>query len=264
MAAVQGFEVVIIPNKDECFQPLERHCIPSSFEYKENRQGLSYTFEFFKQYGFDHVYVVCDNDMVSEQVSICAKGFKSFVKTIQVYGSKGTGDELQKISSQFHSDLIVVTGIPNLKMNLLNALDDYRIRSCTLLIVLEKLQNHKEDKNKVNSIYGITNDCRIISYADVSSRFKEFNIPKALLQDFPSFNLYTNLTDRNMYFCNTTFLNLLSVVKPADDLETEFIPALIRRQHYYRDFEEYRPMEEVMNAAKKDSGFVNLLVAYYL
>ena len=59
-----------------------------------------------------------------------------------------------------------------------------------------------------------------------------------------------------MYFCNTTFLNLLSVVKPADDLETEFIPALIRRQHYYRDFEEYRPME--------DSGFVNLLVAYYL
>ena len=67
-----------------------------------------------------------------------------------------------------------------------------------------------------------------------------------------------------MYFCNTTFPNLLSVVKPADDLETEFIPALIRRQHYYRDFEEYRPMEEVMNAAKKDSGFVNLLVAYYL
>jgi hypothetical protein len=53
-------------------------------------------------------------------------------------------------------------------------------------------------------------------------------------------------------------------VKPADDLETEFIPALIRRQHYYRDFEEYRPMEEVMNAAKKDSGFVNLIVAYYL
>ena len=98
--------------------------------------------------------------MVSEQVSICAKGlfriirlidrFKSFVKTIQVYGSKGTGDELQKISSQFHSDLIVVTGIPNLKMNLLIALDDYRIRSCTLLIVLEKLQNHKEDKNKVS------------------------------------------------------------------------------------------------------------------
>ena len=90
-------------------------------------------------------------------MSICAKGlfriirlidrFKSFVKTIQVYGSKGTGDELQKISSQFHSDLIVVTGIPNLKMN---ALDDYRIRSCTLLIVLEKLQNHKEDKNKVS------------------------------------------------------------------------------------------------------------------
>ena len=88
-------------------------------------------------------------------MSICAKGlfriirlidrFKSFVKTIQVYGSKGTGDELQ-----FHSDLIVVTGIPNLKMNLLNALDDYRIRSCTLLIVLEKLQNHKEDKNKVS------------------------------------------------------------------------------------------------------------------
>ena len=97
--------------------------------------------------------------MVSEQVSICAKGlfcfmcltdrFESFVKTIQVYGSKGTGDELQKVSSQIHSDLIVVTGIPNLKMNLLNALDDYRIRSCTLLIVLEKLQNHKEDKNKV-------------------------------------------------------------------------------------------------------------------
>ena len=93
-------------------------------------------------------------------MSICAKGlfriirlidrFKSFVKTIQVSGSKGTGDELQKISSQFHSDLIVVTGIPNLKMNLLNALDDYRIRSCTLLIVLEKLQNHNEDKNKVS------------------------------------------------------------------------------------------------------------------
>lgn len=104
--------------------------------------------------------MVCDNDMVSEQVSICVKGlvlimwlnprFESFVKMIQVYGSKGTGDELQKISSQFHSDLIVVTGIPNLKMNLLSAMDDYRIRSCTLLIVLEKLQNHKEDKNKVD------------------------------------------------------------------------------------------------------------------
>lgn len=49
-------QVVIIPNRDECFQPLERHCIPSPFVYKESRQGLSYTFEFFKQYGFDHVW----------------------------------------------------------------------------------------------------------------------------------------------------------------------------------------------------------------
>ena len=48
-------QVVIIPSKDECFQPLERHCVPSSFAYKESRQGLSYTFEFFKQYGFDNV-----------------------------------------------------------------------------------------------------------------------------------------------------------------------------------------------------------------
>lgn len=62
-----------------------------------------------------------------------------------------------------------------------------------------------------------------------------------------------------MYFCNPTFLSLLSVVKPADDLETEFIPALIRRQHYYRDFEEYRPMEEVMNAASRDDGFVGVV-----
>ena len=110
--------------------------------------------------------MVCDNDMVSEQVSICVKGlhflmclnsrFESFVKMIQVYGSNGTGDELQKISSQFHSDLIVVTGIPNLKMNLLSALDDYRIRSCTLLIVLERQQNHKEDKNKVGCVFSFS------------------------------------------------------------------------------------------------------------
>ncbi|KNB41711.1 translation initiation factor EIF2b gamma subunit [Blastocystis sp. subtype 4] len=254
MAAVQGFEVVvvIIPNEDECFQPLSKDLIPSTFIYKKDKLGLSYIFEFFLQYHFDSVSVVVGDDIESEQVAGCMEGFEKFVKVVQIDGYKGSADALRKVASMISLNVVVVTGIPNLKMNLLNALDVYRRKECICLIVLEKLNDHKADKNKANPVYGITSDQRILSYADLLVRSKELNIPKALLQDYPSFTLYTNLVDRNIVICGNTFISLLNAIPSADDLKTDFLSTLIRRQHYYRDNEEYRTMQDMIQQSTTD------------
>lgn len=78
--------------------------------------------------------------------------FEKFVTVVQIDGYKGSADALRKVASMISLDVVVVTGIPNFKMNLLNALDVYRRKECICLIVLEKMKNHKADKNKVIKI----------------------------------------------------------------------------------------------------------------
>ena len=78
--------------------------------------------------------------------------FEKFVKVVQIDGYKGSADALRKVASMISLNVVVVTGIPNLKMNLLNALDVYSRKECICLIVLEKLNDHKADKNKVMKI----------------------------------------------------------------------------------------------------------------
>lgn len=61
--------------------------------------------------------------------------------------------------------------------------------------------------------------------------------------------------------CGNTFLSLLNVVQPADDLKTDFISTLIRRQHYYRDNEEYRAMQDAIQQSTEDI-FVSVRETY--
>ena len=46
---------MIIPNEDESYSPLEREKVPACLTYAKNKQGLTYTVEFFKNLDFEKV-----------------------------------------------------------------------------------------------------------------------------------------------------------------------------------------------------------------
>lgn len=58
--------------------------------------------------------------------------------------------------------------------------------------------------------------------------------------------------DRNIVICGNTFISLLNAIPSADDLKTDFLSTLIRRQHYYRDNEEYRTMQDMIQQSTTD------------
>lgn len=47
--------MVIIPNEDESYSPLEWEKVPACLTYSESKQGLTYTVEFFKNLDFENV-----------------------------------------------------------------------------------------------------------------------------------------------------------------------------------------------------------------
>ena len=47
--------VVIVPNEDESYSPLEREKVPACLTYSKDKQGLTYTVEYFKNLAFEKV-----------------------------------------------------------------------------------------------------------------------------------------------------------------------------------------------------------------
>ena len=46
---------MIVPNEDESYSPLEREKVPACLTYSKDKQGLTYTVEYFKNLAFEKV-----------------------------------------------------------------------------------------------------------------------------------------------------------------------------------------------------------------
>lgn len=50
-------KVIVVPNEDESFSPIEKERVPNNFEYKEDKLGLTYTLEFLWKFGIRKVRI---------------------------------------------------------------------------------------------------------------------------------------------------------------------------------------------------------------
>ena len=50
-------KVIVVPNEDESFSPIEKERVPSDFEYKEDKLGLTYRLEFLWKFGIRKVRI---------------------------------------------------------------------------------------------------------------------------------------------------------------------------------------------------------------
>ena len=76
-----------------------------------------------------------------------------FVNVVSLEGSRGSADSLRQLAPQISHSCIVITGNPNLSLNLYDVADMYRRNDCLCLMVLEQIKNRQVDKNKVGFPY---------------------------------------------------------------------------------------------------------------